>query len=315
MSASIAIISGSAVGPIIASSEALSFWGGVDPATGCVIDRFHPLHGRYLTGVILMLPTSRGSCSGSGVLLDLILNNRAPAALIFSEAEDVLTLGGLVASEMFERSLLILRLNAVDFSALAIRSEASIEPDHISAQDLHIALSIMEPEALNLTKQDHEKLEGAIGPAAAQAMRILCAMALQQGATQFVDVSKAHIDGCIYASPANLTFADRMVALGAKVVVPTTMNAISVDQMNWRQQGVPTQFGGPAERLANAYVAMGCRPTFTCAPYLLDGKPELGEAIGWSESNAVIYANSVLNYGDSAFNYRFMFLIIMSALT
>ncbi len=59
MSASVSIIAGSAVGHIITSSEALSFWGGVDPATGCVIDFFHPLHGQCLTGVILLLPTSR----------------------------------------------------------------------------------------------------------------------------------------------------------------------------------------------------------------------------------------------------------------
>ena len=294
MKASTAIIAGSAVGHVVASSEALSFWGGVDPSTGCVIDTFHPLHGQCLTGAILMLPTSRGSCSGSGVLLDLILNNRAPAALIFSDTEDVLTLSAIVASVMFDRSLPILRLNAVDFDALAVQSDASIDRDYITAQDLQIALSVMKPEALHLTKYDQEKYDGAHGQPAAQAMRILCAMAMQQGATQFVDVTRAHIDGCIYASPANLTFADRMVALGAKVVVPTTMNAISVDQMNWRQQGVPEQFGSPAERLANAYVAMGCRPTFTCAPYLLEGQPELGEAIGWSESNAVIYANSVL---------------------
>ena len=294
MSASIAIIAGRAIGPVIASSEALSFWGGIDPATGCVIDAFHPLFGQCLTGAILMLPTSRGSCTGSGVLLDLILSGRTPAALIFSEAEDVLTLGALVASEMFSQSLPILRLSAADFRALATRTEASIETDHISAQDLHIDLTAIKSEALDLSKQDQDRLAGGSGQAAAQAMRILCAMAVQQGATQFIDVSRAHIDGCIYASPANLTFADRMVALGAKVVVPTTMNAISVDQANWRLQGVAEQFGAPAERLATAYVAMGCRPTFTCAPYLLEGEPKLGESIGWSESNAVIYANSVL---------------------
>ena len=291
---SIAIMSGQVTGSIIASTEALSFWGGVDPETGRVIDTHHPLHGQCLTGAILMLPSSRGSCTGSGVLLDLILNGRAPAALIFSEAEDVLTLGTLVASEMFDRSLPILRLNETDFEALSVRAEAIIEPYRVLAFDLHIELTRIEPHALDLTNEDLAKLSGANGKAAALAMRILCAMAIQQGATQLINVSRAHIDGCIYASPANLTFADRMVALDAKVVVPTTMNAISVDQMNWRQQGVPAQFGGPAERLANAYVKMGCRPTFTCAPYLLEGGPELGEAIGWSESNAVIYANSVV---------------------
>ena len=71
-------------------------------------------------------------------------------------------------------------------------------------------------------------------------------------------------------------------------------NAISVDHENWRAQGVPSSLGSPAARLADAYVRMGCRPTYTCAPYLLDGAPQAGDFVGWSESNAVIFANSVL---------------------
>jgi cis-L-3-hydroxyproline dehydratase len=82
--------------------------------------------------------------------------------------------------------------------------------------------------------------------------------------------------------------------MGAQVRLPTTMNAISVDRANWQAQGVPASFGDPAARLADAYVRMGCRPTFTCSPYLLDSAPEAGEAIAWAESNAVIYANTVL---------------------
>ena len=61
-----------------------------------------------------------------------------------------------------------------------------------------------------------------------------------------------------------------MADMGARVRVPTTMNAISVDHANWREQGVPPVFGGPAQTLADAYVEMGARPSFTCAPYLLE---------------------------------------------
>ena len=57
------------------------------------------------------MPTSRGSCSGSGVLLDMALNGRAPAALVFREDEDVLTLGALIAAEMFGKTLPVLRLS------------------------------------------------------------------------------------------------------------------------------------------------------------------------------------------------------------
>jgi len=82
--------------------------------------------------------------------------------------------------------------------------------------------------------------------------------------------------------------------MGAKVRIPTTMNAISVDRANWQAQGVPPSFGGPAARLADAYVRMGCKASFTCSPYLLDTAPAAGEAIAWAESNAVVFANTVL---------------------
>ncbi|MBW9112622.1 DUF521 domain-containing protein [Rhizobium cauense] len=288
------ILSGPAEGPVIATKEALSFWGGVDPATGSVIDVHHPLHGTCLTGGILMMPSSRGSCTGSGVLLDLVLTGRAPAALVFSEAEDVLTLGALIASEMFGKPLPVLRLGSDAFAALAQAKTAVISDTAVVADGLEIAIAPPATTALDLTDADRAMLDGRQGVAVQQAMRIICAMAAQQGALGLVDVTQGHIDGCIYASPANLTFAEKMADMGAQVCVPTTMNAISVDHANWQAQGVPSSFGDPAARLADAYVRMGCRPTFTCSPYLLESAPQAGESIAWAESNAVIFANTVL---------------------
>lgn len=288
------ILSGSADGPIIDTEEALSFWGGVDPATGRVIDVHHPLHGLCLTDGILMMPSSRGSCTGSGVLLDMALTGRAPAALVFSEAEDVLTLGALIAAEMFGKSLPVLRLSRDAFKALAQAKTARISDTAIEADGLTIPVAPPAMTALDLTDDDRAMLDGRDGIAVQQAMRIIAAMAAQQGAEKLIDVVQGHIDGCIYASPANLTFAEKMADMGAKVRVPTTMNAISVDRANWQAQGVPESFGDPAARLADAYVRMGCRPTFTCSPYLLDSAPKSGEAIAWAESNAVIFANTVL---------------------
>jgi predicted aconitase len=288
------ILAGTASGPIIATTEALSFWGGIDPATGCIIDVHHPLHGICVSGAILMMPSTRGSCTGSGVLLDLALTGRAPAALIFSEDEDVVTLGALIAAEMFGKSLPVLRLNPQAFAALAKAPSAQITAAGITAPNLAIPVSPPATTTLDLTPEDRALLAGDQGEAAAQAMRIICAMAANQGAKRLIDVTQGHIDGCIYASPANLTFAEKMADLGARVCVPTTMNAISVDRSNWQAQGVPPSFGGPAARLADAYVRMGCKPSFTCSPYLLDSAPVEGEAIAWAESNAVIFANTVL---------------------
>ncbi len=288
------ILGGAAKGPVLSTREPLSFWGGVDPATGRIIDVHHPLRGRGISGTVLMMPSSRGSCTGSGVLLDMALTGRAPAALVFAEPEDVVTLGALVTAEMFGKALPVLRLPPDAWARLAQAESARITGTAIEAPGLTIPVTPPTTAALDLTPQDRALLDGAEGPAAQQAMRILCAMAANQGATRLTDVTQGHIDGCIYASPANLTFAETMAEMGARVRIPTTMNAISVDRANWRAQGVPPSFGGPAQRLADAYVRMGCRPTFTCAPYLLDTAPVQGEAIAWAESNAVIYANSVL---------------------
>ncbi|SDJ98934.1 predicted aconitase subunit 1 /predicted aconitase subunit 2 [Agrobacterium fabrum] len=288
------ILAGAAEGKVIATTEALSFWGGVDPATGKVIDVHHPLHGICLTGGVLFMPTSRGSCTGSGVLLDLILTGRAPSALVFCEAEDVLTLGALVAAEMFDKALPVIRLDAETFTHFSRAAHVSIDQNTIKADGVSLAIAPPATAHLDLTDDDRAMLEGRDGIAVRQAMRIIVAMAAQQGASALVDVTQGHIDGCIYASPANLTFAEKMADMGGKVRVPSTMNAISVDKANWRAQGVPEDFGDPAARLADAYVRMGCKPTFTCSPYLLDSAPGAGESIGWAESNAVIFANTVL---------------------
>lgn len=291
-----AVVAGTAAGPIVFMKEPLSFWGGVDPGTGAVIDVHHPSHGTVVGGAILLMPGSRGSCSGSGVLLELALSGKGPAALVFPGPEDTLTLGAIVAGELFGCNLPVIRLPQAAFEALASAKAATITAKSISADGgrVQIPLITQSDEQLILTANDRRILDGEDGVAAKLAMRVICSMANQQGAKTFVDVTRAHIDGCIYAGAANLLFAERMKELGARVRVPTTMNAISVDYTNWRRQGVPSKFGEPAEQLARAYVFMGCQSSFTCAPYSLPQPPQLGEMIGWSESNAVIFANSIL---------------------
>lgn len=281
-------------GKILLCDEGLSFWGGVHPETGVIVDAHHPQRGEPLAERIVMMPTSRGSCTGSGVLLGLALAGKAPAALIFHEAEDVLTLGALIAAQMFDSGVAVLRLSKAEYVALARKAEAEITDAALKADGLELPLSPLTAENFHLSANDRAMLEGRDGKAAKLAMEIIRAMAGVQGAETLTDVSRVHIDGCIYAGPAFLTFARTIADMGARVRVPTTMNAISVDHANWRAQGVDEAFGNGASGLADAYVEMGARPSFTCAPYLLEDKPARGEDIAWAESNAVIYANSVL---------------------
>lgn len=292
--AAILLAGGDAEGAVLVCTEGLSFWGGVDPETGIIIDAHHPQHGACVTGNVLMMPTSRGSCSGSGVLLELALNGLAPAALVFSDDEEVLTLGALVSERIFARPITVLRLQSDAYAALARSRRAGLVAGRLNGDGLHLALERADVERLALTGADRAVLDGVSGAAAKTAMEIVCLMGVAQGASALMDVTRGHIDGCILAHSANLIFAEKMAQMGAKVAIPTTINAISVDRENWISQGVAEDFGNRASRLADAYVQMGARPTFTCAPYLLEDRPRRGECVGWSESNAVIYANSVL---------------------
>jgi hypothetical protein len=72
------------------------------------------------------------------------------------------------------------------------------------------------------------------------------------------------------------------------------MNAICVDRRQWRALGVAEAMGAPSDAVADAYVEMGVKATYTCAPYLLAGAPVFGQRIAWAESNAVVFANAVL---------------------
>ncbi|HCH33698.1 MAG TPA: hypothetical protein DE045_12210 [Oceanospirillaceae bacterium] len=288
------LVQARAQGKVLYGAEGLSFWGGVDPQTGIIIDAHHPNHGVSLAGHVVLMPTSRGSCSGSGVLLELARNGNAPAALVFREAEDILTLGAMIAAQLFDRPIAVLRLPADVFNKLSNAPHATISHNTLEFVGQSISLVQRSADQLDLTDTDQNMLQGQQGKALKVAMEVLCRIAAAQGAKSLIDVSRAHIDGCLLAHDANLDFAEMMLSMGAKIRIPTTINAISVDREHWQTQGVPPDFGHKASRLADAYVTMGARPTFTCAPYLLEEPPRYGEDIGWSESNAVIFANSVL---------------------
>ncbi|WP_416739016.1 aconitase X [Pseudomonas sp. NFX71] len=298
------LVSGSAQGALLFADVGLSFWGGVDPCTGEVIDRHHPLSGEHLSGRVLAIPSGRGSCTGSSVLMELISNGHAPAALVLAEADEILTLGVLVAQTIFERSLPVLCIGQEAFATLRGKAFARIEGPSLETFD-HVPIDGWRPteilmhtgksnEPIELTRFDRSLLDGEHGKAAQVAMQIVLRMAELQGAHQLVDISQAHIDGCIYTGPASLRFAEQLVHWGAKVRVPTTLNSISVDQRRWRELGIDPLLGEPASALGDAYMAMGAQLSFTCAPYLLDTAPKAGEQIVWAESNAVVYANSVL---------------------
>jgi cis-L-3-hydroxyproline dehydratase len=148
--------------------------------------------------------------------------------------------------------------------------------------------------AFTLSENDQSMLDGKVGPAAAMAMSILVRMAEVYGAEHLIDITRAHIDSTIYIGEANLEYAERLAGLGAKVSVPTTLNVSGVDEAGWQEWPVPPDWAMKAHRQMKAYQSMGTLPIWTCAPYQTEHKPSFGEQIAWGESNAIVFANSVI---------------------
>lgn len=146
-------------------------------------------------------------------------------------------------------------------------------------------------------------LEGAGGPAVRLATRIVVRMAGVLGARELVAIVSAHIDGCLYHGDGGVEFAERLVELGGASAVPATLNVGALDLLHPGRVRAGAHRRKMALRQMKAYEALGCRPTWTCAPYQAGHRPRLGQHVAWGESNAVAFANSVLGartnrYGD-----------------
>ena len=89
---------GKASGPALVTKEPISFLGGVDPKTGDVIEKGHPLEGRNVAGTVLIFPNGKGSTVGSYVMLQLAKNKKAPAAVINVSAEPIIAVGAIISS-------------------------------------------------------------------------------------------------------------------------------------------------------------------------------------------------------------------------
>ncbi len=159
---------------------------------------------------------------------------------------------------------------------------------------------------VELTDREHAWLAGADGAAMQLAMRLVLAAAQTTGATRLVPVEMAHINSCHYSGQLSLDFAEFLLAEGATLAVPTHTNAslISCSTPGLRPHArTPDEVAG-AQRIMEIYEQLGCSAMWTCAPYQQpDGRPEFGQHIVGSESNAVGFYNSVLGartnkYGD-----------------
>jgi len=122
-------IPGAAAGEIMKLGRPISFWGGVDPATGRISDPRHPDHPADIAGKILVLPGMIGSSSSSYIMLELMAIRRAPAALILVEPDAILGLGVVVAREMNYGSIPVVVLAPAQQEGLRSGQQARIFED------------------------------------------------------------------------------------------------------------------------------------------------------------------------------------------
>lgn len=156
---------------------------------------------------------------------------------------------------------------------------------------------------MDLTDDDQAILSGRDGEGAATALRLVVEAARLLGAPRLLPVASAHIDGCLYHGDAGVAFAEMLVARTARVRVPSTLNVGALDLLSRGRERLDPHRRSMALRLMQAYQALGCTPSWTCAPYQAGHRPQVGQDVAWGESNAVAFCNSVLGartnrYGD-----------------
>jgi cis-L-3-hydroxyproline dehydratase len=188
---------------LLAPNLELSFWGGVNPKTGEVIDRFHLLSGRLLKDTILAIPSGRGSCGGSVIMMELILNGLGPKALIFKRQEEIITLGVIVAEEFFGKTAPVIALRPEDFrqvlgwngTAVYIHGDkVSDSPLQLNPPELNRAIFDISSLEVQLSDFDKATIEGANGEATRISMKVLARVTDIMGAQEMMYVSQAHVD-------------------------------------------------------------------------------------------------------------------------
>ncbi len=154
-----------------------------------------------------------------------------------------------------------------------------------------------------LEARDRRVLKGEDGRARQLAMGIILEMADALGARRLIDVESVHVDGCLAIGQVSLDFPTYLLSNGGRVCVPTTLNVASIDLLHPELSGRDAATFDLGKGIMDAYLALGCQATWTCAPYQLRERPRFGSHIAWAESNAIVFANSVLGartnrYGD-----------------
>jgi predicted aconitase with swiveling domain len=123
---------GVAEGIALVLQEPLSLWGGVDPATGSIIDARHPQRGDSVIGRVLVMPAARGSSSSSSVLAEAVRAGCAPAAILLGEPDLILAVGAAVAEELYGIRVPVVLLASEELAGIADGARIRVDGEEIS---------------------------------------------------------------------------------------------------------------------------------------------------------------------------------------
>ena len=112
------LIDGRAEGQALVLDEPLSFWGGVDPMTGLIIDQRHPQRGEDVSGRVLVMPAGRGSSSSSTVLAEAARAAHGPVAVLLREPDPIIVVGALVVGILDAIDIPVVVLSEPDYARL-----------------------------------------------------------------------------------------------------------------------------------------------------------------------------------------------------
>lgn len=128
------LVAGRATGIALVLDEPLSFWGGMDPDTGELIDVHHRQMGAFLTGRVLVMTSGRGSSSSSSVLAEAIRSGTAPAAILLRQPDGIVALGAIVARELYGLHTPVVVLDAVAFGSIHTGVQLEVDARHDPAR-------------------------------------------------------------------------------------------------------------------------------------------------------------------------------------
>jgi uncharacterized protein len=121
------LVPGTAAGAPLLLDEPLSFWGGLDPALGAIIDRRHPQAGANIAGRMLMMPAGRGSSGGSAILAEALRLGKGPAGILMLERDAIIVVGAMVAADLYGRHCPVALASERDWRALAAAARLAVE--------------------------------------------------------------------------------------------------------------------------------------------------------------------------------------------